>query len=42
MKLIGKEKDAHDQYNVNCISANKNGNEIISCGDDCSIKIWEF
>ena len=40
MKLIEKEKDAHDQYNVNCISVNKNGNEIISCGDDCSIKIW--
>lgn len=42
MKLIGKKKDAHDQYNVNCISVNKNGNEIISCGDDCVIKVWNM
>ena len=44
MELLGKEKDSHDQYSVNCISVNKkeNENEIISCGDDCSIKIWKF
>lgn len=42
MELIGKEKDAHDEYNINCICINKNGTEIISCGDDCAIKIWNF
>ena len=42
MKLIGKEKNAHNKYIVNCICINKNENEIISCGDDCSIKIWKF
>ena len=44
MMLVDKKKDAHEQYNVNCICVNKNGNgnEIISCGDDCSIKIWKF
>ena len=42
MSLIGKEKDTHEQYNVNCICVNKNGKEVISCGDDCCIKIWKF
>ena len=44
MKLVKIIKDAHDQYSVNCISANKyyNKNEIITCGDDCNIKIWDF
>ena len=42
MSLVNKEKYAHEQYNVNCICVNKNGNEIISCGDDCCIKIWKF
>ena len=42
MSLINKEKDAHGQYNVNSICVNKNGKEIISCGDDCCIKIWKF
>ena len=42
MKLIGKEKSAHNDYNINCICINKKENEIISCGDDCSIKIWKF
>ena len=44
MKLVKIIKDAHDQYSVNCIIANKyyNKNEIITCGDDCNIKIWDF
>jgi WD40 repeat protein len=47
MRLIGKKKDAHEQYNVNCICVNKNKingneNEILSCGDDCFINLWKF
>ena len=42
INLLGKEKDAHEEYDVNCICVNKKKNEIISCGDDCSIKIWKF
>ena len=40
MKLLNMIKDAHEQFSVNCICTNKN--EIISCGDDCNIKIWNF
>ena len=40
MKLLNMIKDAHEQFSVNCICTNKN--EIISCGDDCNIKIWKF
>ena len=40
LKLINMIKDAHEQFSVNCICSNKN--EIISCGDDCNIKIWKF
>lgn len=35
-------KDAHEQYNVNFICASKNCNKIVSCGDDCCIKVWEI
>ena len=42
INLIGKQKNAHEEYNVNSICVNKNENEIISCGDDCAIKIWKF
>ena len=41
MILVEMIKDAHEQYNINYISINKN-NEIITCGDDCNIKIWSF
>ena len=40
LNLINMIKDAHEQFSVNCICSNKN--EIISCGDDCNIKIWKF
>ena len=40
MKLVNMIKDAHEKFSVNCICTNKN--EIISCGDDCNIKIWNF
>ena len=40
MKLRKIIKGAHSEYSVNCISINKN--EIISGGDDCCIKIWNF
>ena len=40
LKLINMIKDAHEKFSVNCICSNKN--EIISCGDDCNIKIWKF
>ena len=42
MKLVNKIKEAHGQQGVNCINVNKNQNEIVTCGDDCSIKIWNF
>lgn len=42
LKLINKKYDAHEKYNINCISTNKNTNEIISCGDDCCIKLWKL
>ena len=42
INLIGKQKNAHEEYNVNSICVNKNENVIISCGDDCAIKIWKF
>ena len=44
MKLVKIIKDLHDQFSVNCISANGccNKNEIITCGDDCNIKVWDF
>ena len=40
LKLIKMIKDAHEQLSVNCLCVNKD--EIISCGDDCNIKIWKF
>jgi WD40 repeat protein len=40
MSLIKVVKDAHEQYSVNSLCVNKN--EVISCGDDCCIKIWKF
>ena len=40
MSLIKMVKDAHEQYSVNALCVNKN--EVISCGDDCCIKIWKF
>ena len=42
LELIYKKKEAHEKYGVNCVSCNKNNNLIASCGDDCSIKIWEL
>ena len=45
MKLVEMVKDAHEQYSINHISVNKienNNNEIVTCGDDCNIKIWKF
>ena len=40
LSLVNIIKDAHEQYSVNSICTNKN--EVISCGDDCCIKIWKF
>ena len=40
IELVKMIKNAHEQFSVNCICSNKN--EIISCGDDCNIKIWKF
>ena len=40
MRLVKVVKDAHEQYSVNSLCVNKN--EVISCGDDCCIKIWKF
>ena len=44
MKLVEMVKDAHEQYSINYINVNKidNSNEIITCGDNCNIKIWKF
>jgi WD40 repeat protein len=41
LNLLLKKEGAHDE-DINCVSWHPSNNTLVSCSDDCKIKIWEL